>query len=729
MMNLEELESALQASETEQEWVVSANNLARKLLEMDGERSFLLAQRALGLAEKLGDELSMAESFMNIGSFYGYTSDYPNALEIFKKATQIFEKNDQKKNVARALNALGAVYAEISEHDKALEYFMRSLELAGVENERQIIALNGNIGAVYQSLGEYEKALEYNGKMLELSEKIGNLAGQSLALNNFGISYQKMGDYAKAIECYFRSANLAEQENIPLRQMQAFTNIGVMYQLLNNPTSALDYYFRALQIAESIGNKINQAICLDNIGLVYQYLKNETGALSYYLKSLMIYESIGDNGGIAKSHISIADVLLRLGEADKSYQYFCSSLEISRETGERPTQAMALLGIGEYFFQKKEAKTAISYYSQALDIANSMKSNELTMSMLEGLANSYELLGDRKKSEECRRAMEKVASGHYGDVEIQDVKKQILDYEVGKAILQESKSTLDEQKKSTTSTFAKSTERQVKNIRTSLGDSEKVQSEKISHRRIIIKTFGHFSISVNGRELTTSDWQRKKARDVFKVLLLNYRKAVSADDLLKSVWGDNASDSVATLRNSISFIRKALEPDIKPQQESAYIKIADKSYTLDFGNSTFIDFVEFKLLCKAARKESNQPTRVTLLEKAVALYDGDFLKEDAYEEWAAFERETLKEMYIEILMELVEYATDAENADRAITFAKKVLESDRLYEDAYETIFDLLIESGQIAEAKKIWKQCREIYQKELNSQPPKRFERLFQEI
>lgn len=250
--------------------------------------------------------------------------------------------------------------------------------------------------------------------------------------------------------------------------------------------------------------------------------------------------------------------------------------------------------------------------------------------------------------------------------------------------------------------------------------------------KITVQTFGKFSVKIDGRELGQDDWQRKKARDVFKVLLLHYGRALAADALIELVWSETVGRTGSgkpvepVLMKAASYIRKALEPSLGAHKPSRYLAVQDKSYTLHLGDSAEIDFLTFKRLIRDARAAAGDAQQA-LYEQAVSLYTGDFLNEDLYEAWSAFERETLRESYLHALLFLARAAYHAQPAqpDRAIGYAKRILETDRTDEAAYELLLTLYRDLNRAADAERLYAACVAAFERELGSPPPKKLEGL----
>ncbi|MBI3259874.1 MAG: hypothetical protein HYZ54_10430, partial [Ignavibacteriae bacterium] len=88
--------------------------------------------------------------------------------------------------------------------------------------------------------------------------------------------------------------------------------------------------------------------------------------------------------------------------------------------------------------------------------------------------------------------------------------------------------------------------------------------------------------------------------------------------------------------------------------------------------------------------------------------------------WSSFERENLKEMYINAILEIGYYYYKQENIAHTIINAKKILEIDHIQENAYELLFKALATTGNSHELEKSWIQCQAAYKRELLSKPPK---------
>lgn len=192
--------------------------------------------------------------------------------------------------------------------------------------------------------------------------------------------------------------------------------------------------------------------------------------------------------------------------------------------------------------------------------------------------------------------------------------------------------------------------------------------------------------------------------------------------MLKTFWRD--SDYAAAkhaLKNAILQIRNALEPNRKSSQSA--IQFQDDAYRLDFGEAVQIDFLMFKSLVKSARAADALAEKINRLTEALLIYSGDFLKENAFVEWTAFERESLRDLAISASAELAELMLQQGDKQSAIEYAKRVLSLDMLCEKGCEILFMLYRQSSDFSAIKNLYQLCLAAYKKELGIAPPKKFE------
>ncbi|NJM07367.1 SARP family transcriptional regulator, partial [Candidatus Gracilibacteria bacterium] len=123
------------------------------------------------------------------------------------------------------------------------------------------------------------------------------------------------------------------------------------------------------------------------------------------------------------------------------------------------------------------------------------------------------------------------------------------------------------------------------------------------------------------------------------------------------------------------------------------------------------------------------------LERAVALYNGDFLSDlplspsVEFEEWVLVKRERLREQACAALQRLSDPQDWGEHAGKACSFARRWAELDPLCEEAHRRTMLLLARMGQRTAALAQFEQCRRILQTELHIEPEPATSALYETI
>jgi len=691
------------------------------------DSALLQTEQALELSLKHSYPKGQVYALLTRGRLLAKATRYQEALQCLNTALELSLDLADAVGIARAMQGIGNVYSETGQISKALEEYLggyTTLLLAG-EDEFATGLLN-NICNCYELLGEYVFAIEYAEKYLALARRINSQNHISSALNLLGNLNAHLDDFPTALSHYLEALAIATQIQDYAVESWVVCNIGLMYLQVDNYTTGLHYFMQGLQLGEKLGDNRHQAFCCHHISDIFLNLNNSQLALNYAMKSLGLNEYLGDVVGQAYSLESIARIFHKLGDVSNAVEYARKSLALHDKAQIKQGKVNMLFLLCAIAEEEKAYPNAYTLALETLEIAqelsNSLHSEALTVLARTALAlgNKSESTGYSKQQKALTKLIQKdernkKAAQLLAASELEKTKKQA---QILSASSVNSTPSLAGELFKKTSTLHEHGFMLAPSTRAELTTS-------ISHK-IKVTTFGRFSVTIDGRELSSDDWQRKKARDIFKILLINHRKSVTIDELIDFLWPDSASKNlIPTLWNSVSYIRKALEPDIRPHTPSSFIKIMDKSYMLDLGSGVSIDFVEFKTLLAKLHGEKNELARINCMEQTTALYTGDFLKEDAYEEWASYERESLKEQYLETLIALGNYYLDTGKLPEAITSARKAIDTDRVYEEAYELLFTALADNNQSSELAKAWKACQAAYKKELGSQPPKFLEKL----
>jgi len=656
------------------------------------------------------------------GKIFYRTLLLDEAFAIFQEVLDIFQDVGDARKIAIALQGLGSFYYSRGRLLEALEEFLNAysiLDLADLAHET--LPVLGNIVIIYHTMGEYAQAIFYAERQLAFAKKFSLEDQTAKALSSLGELYFRMSDFTTSLQYSTEGLAIAEHCGDRMAASSILGNISSVYFHLGNYTGALDYTMRSIAQAELIGMKrllpslFNYACC------IYGKMNNDSLALSYAMRALEISASYSDPVGEASTLHNIACIFEQNSDFETALEYAHKSYHLFSSSSVKDGSAETLLLMSRCNEKLGDSSQALTYAHKAMGLAEEIDSYSLIQSSLRQLQSCATHNGDTQSAAQYARRLQDTSKIIAKVEQRKNAEKILLDAQIQKT-RQQAEQLLNSAKTSLTGDFLTKTYslKQQGFVLTTVTPPEVIKKQKAAPG-IRIQTFGHFSVMIGDRELTSDDWQRKKARDIFKILLLNHRKSVSADELIDILWLDAAGKNlIPTLWNCVSYIRKALEPSIKPRQPSAYIKIVGKNYMLDLGAGAEIDFLTFRNLVSKAPKQSTLEAQIRMYEQAITLYTGEFLKEDSFEDWSSFERESLKELYINTVTTVGNYYLSQGNTTQATLHARKILDIDRVQDDGYELLFTSLAAAGNISELAKSWALCQAAYRREFLSHPPK---------
>ena len=218
-----------------------------------------------------------------------------------------------------------------------------------------------------------------------------------------------------------------------------------------------------------------------------------------------------------------------------------------------------------------------------------------------------------------------------------------------------------------------------------------------------IQSLGRFRLVRDGEAVPTTAWQSKKARDLLKILVARRGRPTTRDTFFELLWPDDDPEPLGNrLSVALATVRSVLDPD-KTYPPEFFVPADKGSIALDLDH---IDldveaFLEEAASASRLARSGDAGGARARLESAEALYGGDFLEEDPYEDWAVGLREEAQATYISIARSLAEAAATDGDADGATRYYLRILERDPYDEGAHLGLVAALVAAGRHGEARR----------------------------
>ncbi len=245
---------------------------------------------------------------------------------------------------------------------------------------------------------------------------------------------------------------------------------------------------------------------------------------------------------------------------------------------------------------------------------------------------------------------------------------------------------------------------------------------------LVVYGLGHLRVFCDDRPV--ENWPSKKGKAVFK-FIVSYRDQPTPKDVLMETFWPQAAPSAArnNLNVAIHGLRKALK-EVRPDYN--FILYEDGSYLINPALQVWVDFEQFMANYECALDiEQNQGLQdaQSAYEKAVSLYQADFLEGDLYEDWTVVKRERLRSAYMDALDRLSRIHFSEGHYAQAVTLCELILDRDDCREDAHRLLMRCYARQGAPPLALRQYQACVDALRKELDVHPATMTTQLYEQI
>ncbi len=237
--------------------------------------------------------------------------------------------------------------------------------------------------------------------------------------------------------------------------------------------------------------------------------------------------------------------------------------------------------------------------------------------------------------------------------------------------------------------------------------------------RIVL--FGSLTVQIGDRTLPDSVWRSRQEQRLLAILAATQGRVIAAGRLCEWLWPDSDSASASVnLRSAISNLRRVLEPEAD-RASHRYILTRSGGYAWNKESGAWIDVDEFLTLTEplAGSQATGSVQRDEAdLERAIALYRGDFLEDEQELAWAAMERERLRARYLDALRRVAEIKLDRGDPMAAAALAGRGIAIAPLAEPLWRILMLAQARSGDTAGALQSYERYRHLLDHELGAAP-----------
>jgi len=232
-----------------------------------------------------------------------------------------------------------------------------------------------------------------------------------------------------------------------------------------------------------------------------------------------------------------------------------------------------------------------------------------------------------------------------------------------------------------------------------------------------VRCFGEFAMTAGDRELRSLPWKRRKAQELFLLLLLRPGHAISREQAMDFLFGELEPGKAANqLYVAVHDGRRALQSALG-RDNALYVR--DGAVRLHEETAFDVDVEQYGTLVRVADQlyAADPEMSAALYERAAELY-ADVLPDITWIDWLVALRNDLELTQLRVLRRLSLLAEQSGDLDRAERYAREWLRLSPTDEEACQTALRLLMAGGRRTEAAKLYESFAAVLEREMGIRP-----------
>lgn len=243
----------------------------------------------------------------------------------------------------------------------------------------------------------------------------------------------------------------------------------------------------------------------------------------------------------------------------------------------------------------------------------------------------------------------------------------------------------------------------------------------IGAAEVHIRCFDGFELELGGRVVTAASIARKRVLTLLKILTTYRGHFLPRDRLIEWLWPESDPETKRPQFHVVVHeLRRLLEPAGARHHWKVVVAVDDR-YALTSSPSVVVDAEQFEHLLDAAcrcEQAGDRQEAMLAYQRAIALYRGDYLEDEASASWCVARRAQLRRRYIDALRRLAVLYREARMWEQSTEVLLRALSLDDLDEELHRELMVTYWASGRRDQAMRQYAACVRALADELGIAP-----------
>jgi DNA-binding SARP family transcriptional activator len=599
--------------------------------------------------------------------------------------------------IAEAILRLAGILCRLGHYPSAIE---RAYEVLAMLPETpfeasarmRVFALTtlGNSACETDNLNAGE---EYYRQAIDLARLINFERGIAANLHNLsGMVYAPRGQFALSITADLESLRLYRRAGHPEDCWTPLVMLSYVYRLTHQPE-------KSLEMVNELNSIAIPGSLADGYAVVFRgWLDLEAGDLKKsgdcFARGRVIAENIGAPELYFELYLGLCRQSVAAKELAAALAWAEEAITIVNRTGYVHYQGRGWIEHGRCQQQLGRLAAAEQDFRKAIELLTPLRLNFDRTRALFYLANLQQQQKSPDAAVTCQEAILEITNHNF---------LFLLEQERGLTYSWVT-SNLDNKELS-----AQNTARTVLDI-----------LQKVAPHPLQINLLGGLKVKIGAQILSAAQFRQRRSGELLGLLLLAPNHSMAFEEVAEALCPEQMFDSAKTVvHHATSTLRHLLEPDLPNKRfPSRYLEVEDGIIHLHLPPGSWLDINLFQVHHLA--KE---------WKKAIDLYQGDFLPEYRYLDWAVGPRETLAEQFRQALLFQAEASLANQDWHSALSYARRCISLEPWQERATEVVMRASAALNDTSSMLRYYRKLCKNLKNDLNIEPSQELQLLYRSL